>query len=235
MCYSNSVEEETVAKEEHELFSITPNTALELTEQLKLKFRNIVHCKYNNDVWFQASAIASYLEYKDPKQSIRDHVDACNKISYEKLCSLDCGLKNPSGLHPDTILNEKGLLRLMHRSNMPLATGKKRGVEEVYVATTALYEEKGAYKIGKAECSTKRINNMNTGRTPDDEMYLSQCSNALKAEKLIHSVLNDYRIAPNREFFKHSLVEIKNVVHVSVVLSNGILVEIYRHKNQLKS
>ena len=58
----NSVEEETVAKEEHELFSITPNTALELTEQLKLKFRNIVHCKYNNDVWFQASAIASYLE-----------------------------------------------------------------------------------------------------------------------------------------------------------------------------
>ena len=50
----NSVEEETVAKEkdgsmESKLFSITPNTPLELSEQLKLKFHKIVHCKFNND------------------------------------------------------------------------------------------------------------------------------------------------------------------------------------------
>jgi hypothetical protein len=98
---------------------------------------------------------------------------------------------------------------------MPLATGKKRGVEEVYVATTALYEEKGVYKIGKAENSKKRIRNLNTGRAPDDDMYLCyvvNCYSALKAERLIHDALDDYRLSPKREFFKLSFDEIKSVV-----------------------
>ena len=174
------------------------------------------HIMYNGDTWFQAKCIADFLEYKNSRQAINDLVDCCNKISYEELCTNGILSKNRTGVHPDTIfINEKGVTQLMHRSRMPLATGKKRGIEEVYVATTAIYEEKGVYKIGKADSSTKRIKNMNTGRSPDDDMYLcyvAQCYDALQAEKLIHSALDAYRIAPNREFFKHSLIEIKNAV-----------------------
>ena len=177
------------------------------------QFQQII---YNSDTWFQANHIANFLEYKNSRRAIIDLVDSCNKISYEELCTNGILSNNRTGVHPDTIfINEKGVTQLMHRSRMPLATGKKRGLEEVYVATTAIYEEKGVYKIGKADSSTKRIKNMNTGRSPDDDMYLcyvAQCYDALKAEKLIHSALHAYRIAPNREFFKHSLVEIKNVV-----------------------
>ena len=177
------------------------------------QFQQII---YNSDTWFQANHIANFLEYKNSRRAIIDLVDSCNKISYEELCTNGILSNNRTGVHPDTIfINEKGVTQLMHRSRMPLATGKKRGLEEVYVATTAIYEEKGVYKIGKADSSTKRIKNMNTGRSPDDDMYLcyvAQCYHALKAEKLIHSALDAYRIAPNREFFKHSLLEIKNVV-----------------------
>ena len=42
--------------------------------------------------------------------------------------------------------------------------------------------------------------------------YVAQCYNALKAEQIIHKKLDAYRIAPNREFFKHSLEKIKSVI-----------------------
>ena len=98
---------------------------------------------------------------------------------------------------------------------MPIATGKKRGLEEVYVATTKVYESKGIYKIRKSENSTRRINNMNTARLPEDDMFIchfATCYDGLKTEKLIHSKLNEYRVSPTCEFFKLSLADIKQVV-----------------------
>ena len=185
-------------------------------EYLKNRLYQLQQIMYNGETWFQAKSVTVFLEYHNSSKAINDLVDSCNKISYEVLCNSGFLSENRTGVHPDTIfINEKGVTQLMHRSRMPLATGKKRGLEEVYVATTAIYEEKGVYKIGKADSSIKRIKNMNTGRSPDDDMYLcyvAQCYDALKAEKLIHSALDAYRIAPNREFFKHSLVEIKNAV-----------------------
>ena len=56
---------------------------------------------------------------------------------------------------------------------------------------------------------------MNTSRIPEDEMYIchfASCYDGLKTEKLIHDTLNNYRVVPNREFFKLSLSEIKQVV-----------------------
>ena len=88
-------------------------------------------------------------------------------------------------------------------------------IEQVYIATTALYEKKQVYKIGKAECSVKRLKSLNTGRAPDDDLYLchvAHCYNAIKMEKMIHAALNEYRLSPNREFFKHSFDKIKSVV-----------------------
>ena len=56
---------------------------------------------------------------------------------------------------------------------------------------------------------------LNTGRAPDDDLYLcyvASCYNAYKAEQSIHDALDEYRIARNREFFKLSLDKIKSVV-----------------------
>ena len=205
-------------KEEHKdslVISSSRSDTFTFTDQLEIKFRDIVHCKHNNDVWFQASSIASYLEYTSPKKAIYDHVNNDDKLYFRQI-SLQRLVKPGKNIHPDTLfINKKGVLQLIHRSRMPLATGKKQELEEVYVATTALYEEKGVYKIGKAENSKKRIRNLNTGRAPDDDMYLcyvAQCYNALKAEQIIHKKLDAYRIAPNREFFKHSLEKIKSVI-----------------------
>ena len=182
-------------------------SVLEFTEQYKNKF---VQYTYNNDVYYQASLIAESLGYQNTRKAIIDHVDPCNKITYDRLQT------SQSTLHPHTVfINEKGVLQLMLRSHMPLASGKKRGLEEVYVATTALYEKKDVYKIGKSECSKKRIQDMNTGRAPDDDLYLCYavaCSNASEAEQIIHSLLDDYRISPNREFFKYRLDEIIRVI-----------------------
>ena len=183
---------------------------------LKYQLYQFQHIRCNGETWYLAKAVANFLEYKHSKKIIRENVDACNKISHENLCPHDCLSKNQTGIHPQTIfINENGLSQLIERSHMPLATGQKRELEEVYVATTDIYNERGVYKIGKAECSTKRIRILNTGRAPDDELYLcyvAQCYDALKAEKLIHSALDSYRISPNREFFKHSLDESKNAV-----------------------
>ena len=176
--------------------STVTNEGLEFTDEMKNKF---VHFTYNNDVWYQASSIAGFLQYRNTKQAIIKHVDGCNKMAYEMICA-------DTRLHPETVfINEKGVLQLIHRSQKRLARGKKKGLEQVYVATTALYKQKQVYKIGKEECSIKRLRNMNSGRAPDDDMYLCyvvNCYSALKAERLIHDALDDYRLSPKREFFK---------------------------------
>ena len=126
-----NVEQETVEKEEDRTMEsksendITTD-ALEFTEQLKTKFREIVHCKYNNDVWFQASAIAAYLEYQDPKQSIRDHVSDEDKIKCHEITNSSTtvflGPRHQGKFHPETIfINKYGIFDLVTKSRMPLA------------------------------------------------------------------------------------------------------------------
>ena len=119
---------------------------------------------------------------------------------------------------PETFfINENGVIELIKRSNQPKATGKpKREMEEVYVATTALYEKEEIYKIGKSYNSKKRIHDMNSGRIPSDEMYLChvvECNDALKAESHVHTVLKEYRISHKREFFKLDINEIVKTVN----------------------
>lgn len=137
----NSVEEEIKKTESEgiefknqaavELMSSTTNDALEFSEQLKKKFCDIIHFKFNNDVWFQASSIASYLEYQDPKQSVRDHVSDDDKIKYDEMKSYSSptssatvfsGPPHQRILHPETIfINKYGIFDLVTKSRMPLA------------------------------------------------------------------------------------------------------------------
>ena len=121
-------------QQSHEEEEKDKECVLEFTEQYKNKF---VQYTYKNDVYYQASLIAESLGYQNMQKAIIDHADPCNKITYERLQT------SQSTLHPHTLfINEKGVLQLMHRSHMPLASGKKRGLKEVYVATTAIYKKK---------------------------------------------------------------------------------------------
>ena len=62
---------------------------------MKTKFCEIVHFKYTNDVWVQASAIASHFEYRDPKKSICDQWSNEDKIKCHDLTSTSVN-------HPET-------------------------------------------------------------------------------------------------------------------------------------
>ena len=167
--------------------------------------------------WFHANSISKYLQYLNYSDAIYRHVSDCNKLSFQSL-----KMKLNTCLYliqyqPETIfINENGVIELIKKSNLPKATGKcKREIEEVYVATTAVYEKDKIYKIGKSYNSKKRIDNMNTGRIPSDEMYLcyvGECSDALKAESYIHTVLKEYRVSNKREFFKLDIDEIIKTV-----------------------
>ena len=115
---------------------------------------------------------------------------------------------------PHTVfINEKGIFDLVKRSTMP--TDKKRNIEEIYVATNKRYKNENIYKIGRSKDSVTRVKSMNTCVIPADDLYLcyvSQCYNSFLVEKIIHNLLEDYRIAINREFFKLSFEEIKITV-----------------------
>ena len=196
-----------------------------LTQHLKTQFlEKHYHFEFDNQVWVQGKSVANFLEYKEPSLAIRDMIDVDDKKMFHEFpehIKIDIMRnqkikENCHKLDSKTMfINENGLWKILYRTKMPIATGKKRALEEVYVATTKMYESKGIYKIGKSDNSKKRIKNMNTSRIPEDEMYIchfASCYDGLKTEKLIHNTLNNYRVVPNREFFKLSLSEIKQVV-----------------------
>ena len=98
---------------------------------------------------------------------------------------------------------------------MPVVTAKKRNIEEIYIATNKRYQSESIFKIGRSEDSVKRVKGMNTCVIPTDDMYLcyvSQCYDSVSVEKIIHDLLEDYRVVKNREFFRLSFEEIKNTV-----------------------
>ena len=221
-----AIEEEGVA--EHEFVMEEESTqfvSVDLTKDFKSKLeKQKCFFQYNGVLWIQARKVAQFLEYKDIKTMLK-HVSLINRIEFQNFPKVirnnilhilhqtsNCSV----GMQPRaTFVNEKGLCQILNRSNKPVATGTKRKLEEVYVATTSDYESKGVYKIGKSENSKKRVSNVNVSRLPEDEMYLryvATCDDAVQAEKMIHSILSEYRVVPNREFFKLSIAEITNVV-----------------------
>ena len=88
--------------------------SLSFTEQLKHKFIEIRHFTYDNNVWFQGSAVASSLEYENTRQAILEHVHEFDNLRGSEL--LDPSILtvyaqgNPEyqsvmlrGLHPETL------------------------------------------------------------------------------------------------------------------------------------
>lgn len=223
----NEVDEEVIndikIKDEERTHDSTILEATDLTEELKKQFfKKHNFFEYNTKRWTKANDVALFLEYREARNMIYHLVSEKDKISFKKFPeNIQKEIQQlyvaAGTIHPETMfMNENGINRMINKSTKPVATGQKRKMEQVYVATTALYEKQGVYKIGKSVNSNKRISSMNTSRHPDDEMYLchvAMCYNALKYEQLVHSKLEKYRVIPNREFFKLSLEEIISVVN----------------------
>lgn len=196
---------------------VIASKSLSLNDQMKKKLNEINKFFFNEVFWFQASSVAECLEYENTKKAVIDHVNEHDKIRFSEIPSnmiaVSCLQKN---FHPQTLfINENGVYDLLQRSRMPIITGKKRSIEEIYVATNRRYENENIYKIGRSENSISRVKGMNTSVIPSDDMYLcyvSQCYDSFLVEKIIHNLLEDYRICKNREFFKLSFEEIKNTV-----------------------
>ena len=170
----------------------------------------------NGEIWFEANRVASLCDYKIPQKAIHDHVHSNNKVCYETI-QPHILKHDASHMHPKTVfINEHGISQLMYKSRMPKVTGKEKILEEVYVATTVLYQKDNIFKIGKAENSIQRLHSMNTSRLPNDEMYLcysAKCYDALNIEQHVHRLLNKYRVVKYLELFRLSLDEIVCVVN----------------------
>lgn len=210
---------------EPESFEIVGKTVtseiIDVSKDLKAQFlEKHFFFEYNGQIWTQANLVAEFLKYKDPACTIRDLVDYADKMHFKDFPADIKSWVNQhdrnSRLQQNTFfINDRGLSKVINRSNMPLATGKKRGLEEVYIASTLTYESKGIYKIGKSEDSKRRLKSMNTSRLPDDEMYLchvARCYDALKTEKTIHDLLHKFRVVKYREFFKLDLAVLTTIV-----------------------
>ena len=200
--------------------TIETNTALDeverFAEELQEKISQIRHYNLNGQLWYEATRVAALFDYEVPQMAICTHVDTSNEIEFRTIQTLVPSLSNYKYLHPQTkFINEKGIRELMYKSRMPKVTGKLAKPEYVYVATTALYQKKNIFKIGKTEDLQKRLNSLNNSHVPFDDMlfcYIAQCSDGLLVEKMVHALLDEDRVVKNREFFKLSLKDIISVI-----------------------
>lgn len=70
--------------------------------------------------WFKAKEVATFLKYKDPGDAIRNNVSKYNKFTWIEVVGLDHHLETPLNWQPNTIfINEPGLYQLMMRSKLP--------------------------------------------------------------------------------------------------------------------
>ncbi len=81
-----------------------------------IEFREIRDAE--NRPWYIGSEVAKFLEYKNSRVTIRDHVDFINKTKAKEFC-LNNHMVLPE-LHPHTnLINESGLYTLIIRSKLP--------------------------------------------------------------------------------------------------------------------
>ena len=86
---------------------------------------NVVKC--NDDIWFKGRDIANALDYENPGEAIRIHVDSDDKIPIDELLMVSKGMSNsdiPSKINyqRSTIyVNESGLYTLIFKSKLESA------------------------------------------------------------------------------------------------------------------
>ena len=95
----------------------------------------------------------------------------------------------------------------------------------IYILSNEMYGFYGedVYKIGKTNDIAKRLNAFTTCcvKSVDLKFLSERCVNYHIAERLIFMALRDYGVVENREFFKHNLLGIINIIEEIVSCLNN--------------
>ena len=72
---------------------------------------SISYIKLSEDkIYFKAKEVCEYLEYKDTKKAIKEHVQSKHKMTLKSLKSMGGKISTLENLHPDIIfISEAGL------------------------------------------------------------------------------------------------------------------------------
>ena len=104
---------------------------LELTEDLKTQFlKNHYFFEYQGQVWTKAKDVARFLEFKEPRNMIYNHVSKNNKLTFKQFPgNVQKNIISALGVlitHPETMfINDKGVFDLFMKSHKPIAKAMK--------------------------------------------------------------------------------------------------------------
>ena len=143
----------------------------------------------------------------------------------------------------DIIFNESQELQKQLRQNEMILLEKNKIIEEkdiqlnkltrvidhkigeaVYVFESK-YENETIYKIGRTKNANKRESELITGNFNGEIIHIVNCINSRLLEKFSHQLLDIFRLSVNREWFKCSLEQIKNVLNYTKFVSEDVINE----------
>ena len=136
---------------------------LSFTEQLKNNFNEIPYYIYNKEAWFKGNDVARYLEYNDPSQAIRDHVNDEDKLRFNVLnvnfSFTVFSIHHKGKIHPDTFfINKFGILVLSSKSRMPLARQFQKWLLNDVLPRIQLQNEKKIFEAEKKKFQEEKEN-----------------------------------------------------------------------------
>ena len=94
--------------------------------------------------------------------------------------------------------------------------------ESIYIFECK-YLEETIYKIGRTKNANKRESALITGNFNGEVVFHYQCLNSILLEKLVHQLLDEFRLDVNREWFSCSLEKIKRTLYYSKFVSEDII------------
>ena len=153
--------EDTIAVVNNEIVPVDSNGPMisdnvELTEDLKTQIlKNHYFFEYNGQAWTKANDVALFLDFKEARNIIYDHVSESNKITFKRfpdtiqtaIISGVSFLKTDlqKSIHPETMfINDEGVFDLFMKSHKPIAKAMKRWL--VYEVIPSIIKT-GTYSI----------------------------------------------------------------------------------------
>jgi phage anti-repressor protein len=103
--------------------------------------------------------------------------------------------------------------------------------ESIYIFECK-YLEETIYKIGRTKNANKRESALITGNFNGEVVFHYPCLNSVLLEKLVHQLLDEFRLDVNREWFNCSLEKIKRTLYYSKFVSEDVLGKDYSNLHE---
>jgi phage anti-repressor protein len=103
--------------------------------------------------------------------------------------------------------------------------------ESIYVFECKYFEET-IYKIGRTKNANKRESELITGNFNGAIVFHCPCLNSVLLEKLVHQLLDEFRLDANREWFSCSLEKIKETLYYGKFVSEDIIGKDYSNLHE---